>query len=92
MASGVPIVSTDVGGIPFLVETDKEALLVPAGQPEAMANAAQRVLDDPGLAERLCAAGQEVVRRYTWAEVRERLFAAYAEALAKSGRYRLDNQ
>lgn len=92
MASGVPIVSTDVGGIPFLVETEKEALLVPPGQPEAMASAALRILDDADLAGRLRAAGQEVVRRYTWAAVRERLFAAYAEALTRLGRCRPDNQ
>lgn len=81
MASGVPIVSTDVGGIPYLVETEKEALLVPPRQPEAMAKAALRILDDAGVAGRLRAAGLEVVRRYAWVEVREQLFEMYSKAL-----------
>jgi glycosyltransferase involved in cell wall biosynthesis len=50
LASGVPIVSTDVGGVPYLVEDGKTALLVPPGDPDAMGNAALRVLGDAALA------------------------------------------
>ncbi|HEX6136691.1 MAG TPA: glycosyltransferase family 4 protein, partial [Casimicrobiaceae bacterium] len=46
MASGVPIVSTDAGGIPDMVDDGKTALLVPVGDERAMAAAALRVLTD----------------------------------------------
>ncbi len=81
MASGVPVISTNVGGVPFLVEDGATALLVPPRNPEAMAGAALRVLGDPVLADQLRTAGIERARRYAWPQVREQLFAAYAHAL-----------
>jgi glycosyltransferase involved in cell wall biosynthesis len=44
MASGAPVVSTNVGGVPFIVRDGATALLVPPGDAEAMAQAAQRIL------------------------------------------------
>ena len=48
MASGVPVVSTNVGGVPFILREDVTGLLVPRADPEAMAAAVLRVLGDPG--------------------------------------------
>ena len=55
MAACLPIVATAVGGVPEMVENDKTALLVPAGDPQAMADAIARVLGDDQLAQRLAA-------------------------------------
>ena len=84
MASGVPVVSTDVGGIPFLVQDGLTALLVPPTDPEAMARAALRILGDPALSSRLRAAGLDLVQQYTWPRVRERLLAVYARVLGRA--------
>lgn len=81
LASGVPVVTTDVGGIPYIVQHEVTALLVPRDDPDAMAAAALRVLDDPALASRLRVAGQEDVQRYSWAAVKGELLAAYIAAL-----------
>ncbi|MFL6203626.1 MAG: glycosyltransferase, partial [Thermoanaerobaculia bacterium] len=69
-AFGLPVVSTDVGGIPCLLRDGEEALLVPEGNAEAMAGAVRRLLDEPGLAGRLSAAGREVAERSSWERVR----------------------
>ena len=69
-AFGLPVVSTDVGGIPCLLRDGEEALLVPEGDAEAMAAAVRRLLDEPGLAGRLSAAGREVAERSSWARVK----------------------
>jgi glycosyltransferase involved in cell wall biosynthesis len=53
MASGLCVVSTDVGGVPYVVQQESNGLLVPPRDPEAMANAVRRVLAEPGLAERI---------------------------------------
>ena len=59
-ASGLPIVSTNVGGIPDLLQDEKNALLVPDNDAEAMAQGVRRVLDQPGLSESLATAAREV--------------------------------
>jgi colanic acid/amylovoran biosynthesis glycosyltransferase len=58
MALGIPVVATDVTGIPELVEDGRTGLLVPQRQPEALAGAIRRVLVDPGWAGDLARAGR----------------------------------
>ncbi|MES1245225.1 MAG: glycosyltransferase family 4 protein [Acidobacteriota bacterium] len=69
-AFGLPVVSTNVGGIPHLLRDGEEALLVPEGDAEALAAAVRRLLDEPGLALRLSSAGREVAERSSWPRVR----------------------
>ncbi|HRQ05109.1 MAG TPA: glycosyltransferase family 4 protein [Nitrosomonas halophila] len=82
LASGVPVVSTNVGGVPFLVTHNRDALLVPPGEPVAMAEAMLAVLGDRTMATRLAEKGLESVRQYTWPRVRNRLLAVYRQVLA----------
>ncbi len=86
MASGTPVVSTDVGGVPFIVQDGVTALLVPAKDPQAMAAAVLRLLDDAPLHASLATAGLAQVRRYTWAEVKPNLAATYRGAMAQAAR------
>jgi L-malate glycosyltransferase len=83
MASGTAIVTTNVGGIPMLVEHEKTALLVPPQSSDAMALAALRVVGDSGLRARLRAAGLDASRQYAWPKVRPKLFGVYARALGR---------
>jgi glycosyltransferase involved in cell wall biosynthesis len=82
LASGIPVVSTDIGGIRFLVDDGNTALLVPPGEPRAMAAAAERVLSEPGLAARLVRNGLAQVQRYAWPSVRELWLGAYRDVTA----------
>ena len=79
MASGLPVVSTNVGGVPFIVEHEKSALLVPPGDAQAMADAVSRVLEQPALAERLSQAGLREAQRYAWSEIRPILARVYGD-------------
>jgi glycosyltransferase involved in cell wall biosynthesis len=81
LASGVPVVTTDVGGIPYLVRHGETAQMVPPGNAEAMAESVVRVWSDPGLAQRQARAGLALAREYTWARVRDRLAAVYRDVL-----------
>ncbi len=69
MACGLCVVSTDVGGVPFLVEHESTGLLVPPGDPDAMARALERIVADPELAARLSANARKSAERADWSAV-----------------------
>lgn len=58
MAAGVPVLSTDVGGVADLVAHGETGWLVPAGDPPALAQAIRYLLDNPALSRRVAAAGR----------------------------------
>jgi glycosyltransferase involved in cell wall biosynthesis len=69
MASGCCIVTTNVGGIPYLLEDGIDALLVPPNDPDAMANAVLRVLTESGLAEKLSVNARRKAEQFDWSIV-----------------------
>jgi glycosyltransferase involved in cell wall biosynthesis len=88
MAAGVPLVATTGGALPEVVGDDgRNALLVPPGDPGALAVAIGRVLDEPDLRERLSAAGRaHVLDRYTWAATARGTVGQYRLAIEEQGR------
>lgn len=83
LASGLPVVSTSVGGVPFIVEDGRTALLVPPEDPGAMASAIRRLLASPELRQQLIGNGLADAHMYAWTEVRKRLFETYDFAAAR---------
>ena len=69
MACGLCIISTNVGGIPYLLEDEYDALLVPAGDHAAMAKAVQRLLTEDGLAERLSGNARRKAEQFDWSNI-----------------------
>ena len=66
MASGLPVVSTPVSGIPELIETERDGLLVPVKNPVMLAGALERLLHDPHLRDGLAlAARTKIADRFT---------------------------
>ena len=61
MASGVPCVTTRITGIPELIRSDDEGLLVAPSDAEALATAIARLIDDPALRARIAAAARRRV-------------------------------
>jgi glycosyltransferase involved in cell wall biosynthesis len=80
-ACGLPIVATAVGGIPYLLADGRTGLLVPDGDARAMAGAARRLLDEPGLAARLSANGRALAESCGWEAVRPRWEALFREVV-----------
>lgn len=87
LASGVPVVSTRVGGVPYIVEHEKTALLVEPGAPGQMADAIMRILAEPELAQRLRRHGLAAVQDYTWQKIKPKLFKVYENAIGTGRRF-----
>jgi glycosyltransferase involved in cell wall biosynthesis len=68
-ASGLCVVSTNVGGLPYLLEDGKDALLVPPNDPDAMAGAVRRVLSEPGLAALLSRHARLKAEGFDWSQI-----------------------
>lgn len=69
MACGLCVVSTNVGGVPYLLDHEQDALLVPADDPKAMAAAVKRILEDPSLARKLSGAARRKAEGFDWAVI-----------------------
>ena len=81
LACGLCVVSTNVGGIPYLLEHEGDALLVPPNDAEAMADAVRRVLAGPGLAERLSRNARRKAEGFDWSVVVPQWEALFEEVL-----------
>jgi glycosyltransferase involved in cell wall biosynthesis len=80
MTQGTPVVASRVGGIPEIVTDGATGLLVPPHDPTSLAEAIARLRADPALARRLGEAGRtDVVPRFSWEAVADRLVALYRE-------------
>lgn len=69
MACGLCVVSTNVGGIPYLLENEADALLVPDGDHVAMAAAVQRLITEDGLAKRLSENARRKAEQFGWSNI-----------------------
>ncbi|MBZ9652085.1 glycosyltransferase family 4 protein [Psychroflexus montanilacus] len=72
MALGLPVVSTNVGGIPFLLDDEQDALLVNPDDVHAFTEAVLRLLKNPELAHKLSKAGRAKVEHFDWEVVKEK--------------------
>jgi len=62
IATGLPVVATNVGGNASFVDDEVTGLLVPVGEPGALAKAIIRLVQEPARAKRLAARGRERLR------------------------------
>jgi glycosyltransferase involved in cell wall biosynthesis len=85
MRAGKAVVSVDCTAIPEVVEHDRHGLLVPPGDPAAMAAAIRRLIDDPAKRLALGEAGRARVERdFTWDNV-ARAYEAVFEGVRHAG-------
>lgn len=78
MASGLRVISTNVGGIPYLIDHGRTGLLVAPRDPVAMSHAVLRVIDDLELSDSLSANCREEALGHDWSPILaqwERLFS-----------------
>jgi phosphatidylinositol alpha-mannosyltransferase len=84
MAAGLPVVATDIPGFDEVMTVGVDGLVVPPRDPEALAGAVGRILDDPALAQRLVADARTRAAWFDWSIVAEKIEAAYRRAIDAS--------
>jgi glycosyltransferase involved in cell wall biosynthesis len=89
MASGVPLIGTQVGGIPEIIVHGQTGLLVPPMSPEALAEAMVLLLRDPDRRRAMGqAAHQRVLDEFTWDIIAEKTIHVYRTVLSQPKRWR----
>jgi len=91
-ACGLPVVTTDAGGIPDMVTADKTALVGASGDYTQLAASALRLLDDSTLAQRIIEQAREECRKYQWEAVRDQWLNLYYELAAGPGALRVSTE
>ncbi|HMP89047.1 MAG TPA: glycosyltransferase family 4 protein [Kiritimatiellia bacterium] len=85
MALGKPVVGTNLGGTPELVQDRKTGLLIPPGDAEAMANALAYLLEHPEEAARMGQLGRErYLNEFTFDQYYEKLAQLYENSMVKT--------
>lgn len=82
-ASGLPIVTTDAGGIPDIVTDGETGFLVTRGNYQLLAERAIQLLHEPALAEKFAQKGKLECRKYSWALVRDAWMDVYQKLASK---------
>jgi len=87
MGCETPVVASDAGGLPEVVEHGVTGLIVPRGDSTALAEAMGRLLGDPALRAQMGRAGRErSLRLFDWDRTAEQLERIYAQVMARTSR------
>lgn len=81
MASGVPVVGADAGGIPFVIDHGVNGFLVPPRDPAAMTQRLRELIDNPELRRQFSIAGRAESERHSWRSATEALIGYYEQAI-----------
>lgn len=84
MASGKPIVATEVGGIPEIIKNEEEGILVKYGDVEQLAENIMKLLSDSELRKRMGSTGKNTAKQYDWHTIAEKTVNYYKEILGES--------
>ncbi|NLE75815.1 MAG: glycosyltransferase family 1 protein [Chloroflexi bacterium] len=82
MACGTPVIASDVGGLSFSVAHNFSGYLVPAGNPDALAEKIALLLEDGELRRRLSRQARHWAQQYGWGSIADRILEVYRTTLA----------
>ena len=70
MALGLPVVSTNVGGVPYLIDHERDGILVPARQPKLMAEAIDKLLKNNAYGATISMAARKKAEMFDWQTIK----------------------
>ena len=83
MAAGLPVVSTTVGGIPFVVKNGESGLLSAYSDVNSFAHNIIRLLDDKDLRDRMSLSAREIAQNYSWTNIAQAIETVYNRVISQ---------
>jgi len=81
MSRNIPVIGTNVGGIPDIIDDGKNGFLVPPDDEKALAEKILQIVSNPDLIGRFRDAGFDTIKtRFSWAEISKKFSAVYSQA------------
>ena len=77
MATGMPVVATKIGGIPYVVADQKSGLLCPYGDVEAMADMVERLMTDNARWQQYSNSARLIAKDFSWNDIAMRIVRLY---------------
>lgn len=83
MASGTPVIATEVGGLAFLIEDGVSGFLVPVRDPEALAHRMATLLYNPEQLQQMRVAASDQAQQYAWSTIADKLLEMFSQMRAR---------
>ncbi len=71
MALGLPVISTNVGGMPYIINNGKNGFLIPKGDAKTMADAIVNIIQNPTNTMQICSEAYKSSKKYGWESVKK---------------------
>ncbi len=82
MATGTPVIASEVGGLAYLVRHNETGYHVPVREPSSIAQCIMQLLKDETKYKKMGQSASELARQYSWSNIADRLLAVFEAVLA----------
>ena len=84
MAAGLPVVVTDIPGSRDIVKNEINGLIVPHSDPNELARAIIRILNEKGFSEKILKNAKAESKKYDWRAIAKKYLSVYEKSLNNS--------
>lgn len=81
MATGTPVIASEVGGLAFLVRDNETGFLVPVREPKSLAESIKRLISDLNKSQEMGQTASQLAKNYAWPRIAEKLLLIFDEVL-----------
>ncbi|MEO1163889.1 MAG: glycosyltransferase [Chloroflexota bacterium] len=83
MATGTPVIASNVGGLAYLVKDEETGFLVPVREPQSIAECITRLVSDDTTSKRMGEQASQLAHEYAWHNIADRLLGVFDDILGR---------